>query len=299
MAKAKKTKKAKKKKEIKKGRKILYETGQLDCLNYYSKVFSKIKSFIGDREIATKTFIPKTDIGFILHRGSKDEPLTLKDISGNVNKNFLKKRVDKKLNDVEEELNKNQKLIWRYFVPRKLAEMHYACNYEGAGKKFDRIFIDIDAGKNIQESKYIKVVKELLKQIKKDKRLKKIASFKIYLLWTGASIHVYLLLDKKLPATYYNKYFAFEKGTLTSNWAKEVSEKTDVKVKAGHERKKNAIVFDTSATPSGKLARCPYSLHLNSKGKLTGVSVPINQKDLKKGMFKKLHNLTPDEALNY
>ncbi|MBD3247534.1 hypothetical protein GF378_02855 [Candidatus Pacearchaeota archaeon] len=299
MAKKKKEGKKAKNKKDKKEKGILYSTGQLDCLNYYSKVFSKVKSFVKDREIATKTFIPKTDIGFILHRGSKDEPLTLKDISGNVTKKFLKKRVDKKLHDVEEDLNEKQKLIWRYFVPRKMVEMHYACNYEGSGKSFDRVFIDIDAGKNIDEEDYIQVVKELLKQIKKDNKLSDLCSFKIYLLWTGASLHVYLILDKKLASSDYKKYFAFGKDTLTSKWARAVSEKIGINVKAGHERKKDAIIFDTSATPSGKLARCPYSLHLNSKGKLTGVSVPINQKDLKKGLFKKLKNLTPDEALNY
>ena len=275
---------------------ILYSTGQLDCLTYYTKVFSKIKSFIGNRELATKTFIPESPIPFILHRGSDDPPLHLSDIR--ITSNFLKKRVGKKLHQVEKELNEKQKLIWRYFVPRKFVELHYACNYEHPNKPFDRIFIDIDAGKNIQESTYINVIKQLLKEIKSDKNLKKITSFRTYLLWTGRSVHVYLLLNKKLPHNAYTKYFAFTKSTLTSKWAKNISEKLKIEVKAGHQRTKGAIILDTSATPSGKLARCPYSLHLSSKGKFDGVSIPLKEKDIKIGLFK-LRNLTPEKALDY
>ena len=276
---------------------ILYSTGQLDCLSYYAKIFSKIKSFIRDRELATKTFIPESPIPFILHRGSDDPPLKLSDIR--ITPGFLKKRLGKKLNQVEKELDENQKLIWRYFVPRKFTELHYACNYEGPGKSFDRIFIDTDVGKNIQESRYIDVVKQLLKEIRVDKDLKKLTSFRIYLLWTGKSIHVYLLLSKKLPHSAYNKYFAFTKSTLTSKWAQKISEKTKMKVKAGHQRTPGAIILDTSATPSGKLARCPYSLHLSSKGKFDGVSVPLKESDLKTGLFNKLKRLTPEKALSY
>jgi hypothetical protein len=275
---------------------VLYSSGQLDCLSYYSKVFPKLKSFIQDREIATKTYIPESPIPFIVHRGSDDPPLKLSDIR--ITSSFLKKRVGKKLHQVEKDLNEKEKLVWRYFVPRKLVELHYACNYEHPNKAFDRVFIDIDAGKGTSESNYIEVVKQLLKEIKSDKDLKKLASFRTYLLWTGASIHIYLLLNKKLPHSAYTKYFAFTKNTLTTKWAKAISEKTNMKVKAGHQRTKGVIILDTSATPSGKLARCPYSIHLNSKGKLTGVSVPIKEKDLKQGLFK-LKNLTPDQALKF
>ena len=276
---------------------ILYSTGQLDCLAYYAKVFPKIKSFVGDREIATKTWIPESIPPFILHRGSDDPPLRLSDIK--VTQSLLKKRVGKKLHEVEKELSEKEKLIWRYFVPRKFVELHYACNYEGPGKSFDRVFIDIDAGKNIQEAKYIDVVKQLLKEIRADNELRKLASFRIYLLWTGRSIHVYLLLNKKLPHSAYNTYFAFTKSTLTTKWAQKISEKTKTKVKAGHERTAGAIILDTSATPSGKLARCPYSLHLSSKGKFNGVSVPLKEKDIKLGLFNKLKGLTPEKALSY
>jgi len=275
---------------------ILYSSGQLDCLSYYSKIFSKIKNFIGDRELATKTFIPQSTIPFILHRGSDDPPLKLSDIR--ISQSFLKKRVGKKLHHVEKQLNEKEKLIWRYFVPRKLIELHYACNYESPGKSFDRVFIDIDAGKSISESTYIAVVKQLLKEIRADKELKKLTSFRIYLLWTGASVHVYLLLNKKLPHSAYTKFFAFTKNTLTSKWAKNISEKTKIKVKAGHQRTAGAIILDTSATPSGKLARCPYSLHLSSGGRLNGVSVPLKESMIKPGLFK-LRNLTPDQALKY
>jgi hypothetical protein len=274
---------------------VLYSTGQLDCLSYYSKIFSKIKPFVGDRELATKTFIPESIPPFIVHRGSKDPALRLPDIK--ITPNFLKMRVGKHLKDVEKQLTDKLHLIWRYFVPRKIMELYYACNYESPGKSFDRVFIDIDASKGTSESNYAKVIKQLLKEIRLDQELKKLASFRIYLLWTGASVHIYLLLNKSLPANYYTKYFSFGESTLTTKWANSISEKIKINVKAGHERKKATIILDTSATPSGKLARCPYSLHFNSKGKLNGVSVPIKEKDL--DSLSKLKNLTPDQALKY
>ena len=273
---------------------ILYSTGQLDCLSYYAKIFPKIKSFVRDREIATKTFIPESKPPFILHRGSDEPKLKISDL--HITKRFLNLRVKKKLHQVENRLSEKEKLTWRYFVPRKLAELHYACNYELPNKTISRIFIDVDAGKNISESQYIKVIKELLKQIRLDKELKKLFSYKIKLIWTGASIHVYLLLNKNFPASIYTKYFAFTKNTFTTKWAKNISEKLGINVKAGHERKLNEIILDTSATPPGKLARCPYSLHLNKKGKLTGVSLPIKESDLNN--LSKLKNLSPDEVLN-
>jgi hypothetical protein len=276
---------------------ILYSTGQLDCLNYYSKIFSKIRSFVGDRELATKTFIPESIPPFIVHRGSNSPKLTLSNIK--INSSFLKKRVGKKLHQVEKDLTEQEKLVWRYFVPRKITELHYACNYESPGKSFDRVFIDIDASKGTSETTYLKIIKQLLKEIRSDKELKKITSFRIYLLWTGASIHVYLLLNKKLPAKYYTKYFSFGKTTLTTKWAKKISDKIKTKVKAHHERLKGATILDTSATPSGKLARCPYSLHFSSSGKLNGVSIPLKESMLKIGLFSKLKNLTPDKALKY
>ncbi|HJX50816.1 MAG TPA: hypothetical protein VJ438_05125 [Candidatus Nanoarchaeia archaeon] len=276
---------------------VIYSTGQLDCLSYYSKIFSKIKNFVGDREIATKTYIPESIPPFIVHRGSDDSALRISDLLG-IPQSFLKLRYHKKLHEVEKQLTEKQKLIWRYFVPRKLVELHYACNHEGVGKSFDRIFIDIDASKGTSEAAYIKVVKQLLKEIRADKELKKLSSYRIYLLWTGMSMHVYLILNKKLPHSAYDKYFAFHKDSLTTKWANNISEKTKVKVKAGHERRAGAVILDTSATPSGKLARCPYSLHLNHKGKLTGVAVPLKESQIKSGLFK-LRNLTPDEALRY
>lgn len=272
---------------MKKG--VLYSSGQLDCLSYYIKVLPKIKKFVGDRELATKTYVPKAIPPFILHRGSKDPALKASDIK--VTQAFLKKRVGKKLHQVEKDLSEKDQLVWRYFVPRKLVEMHYACNYEGAGKSFDRVFIDVDAGKGVDDTKYAAVVKQLLKEIRSDKTI----SGQIKLIWTGKGIHVYLMLSGKKPHSFYDKYFAFGKNTLTTKWAKAISEKTKVKTKAGHERTPNTVILDTSATPSGKLARVPYSLHLSSKGVLNGVSVPIKEKDLDN--LNSLKNLTPDKAL--
>lgn len=278
---------------VKKG--ILYASGQLDCLSYYSKIFPKIKSFVGDRELATKTFVPKAIPPFILHRGSKDPKLTLRDIGST--QSLIKMRVGKHIGDVEKHLNKKQHLVWRYFVPRKLTELHYAVNYEGQGKGINRIFIDLDS--KVSEERYLEVVKQLIKEIKKDKRLKKLVSYRIKLIWTGTSVHLYLMLQSKKPRSFYEKYFSFKKGSFTNKWAEEITKKTGVKVSAKHQRQKGSVILDSSATPSGKLGRVPYSLHLNSRGKLTGVSVPIKESDLRIKKFKELKNLTPDKALKY
>jgi hypothetical protein len=275
---------------------ILYSSGQLDCLSYYRKIFPKLKGFLGNREIATKIYL-KGNIPYIIKRGSKDEPLFIDELK--ISDKFLELRKAQDLEDVRDKLKKIEEKIWHYFVPRKITEMHYACNHE-KGEIIDRIFIDIDRGKAYSAEDSRKVVLELLKCIKEDKELKKKVKFKTLILWTGKSFHVYLLLNKKFPVSFYNNFFSWNKNgaTFTEKYAMRISEKTGINVEAHHEKKENKIILDTSATPPGKLARCPFSLHVSIKGEIDGVSVPLKEKELKrKNIVNELLSLTPDKII--
>lgn len=280
---------------IKKG--ILYSSGQIDCLSYYRKIFSKLKNFLGNREIATKIYL-KGNIPYIIKRGSKDEPLFINELK--INDKFIELRKAEDLEDVRNKLNKTEEKIWHYFVPRKITEMHYACNYE-QGKAIDRIFIDIDRGKRYSTEDSRKVALELVNCIKSDKELKKNVKFKTLILWTGKSFHIYLIFNKKFPVSFYNNFFSWNKNgkTFTEKWADIISQKTGIKVEAHHEKEANKIILDTSATPPGKLARCPFSLHVSAKGEIDGVSVPLKKNDLKrKNIINELLSLTPDKVVN-
>ncbi len=280
---------------IKRG--ILYSSGQLDCLSYYKKVFSILKNFLGDREIATKIYIGK-NIPYIIKRGSKDEPLFINELK--IRDKFIELRKAENLEDARNQLNKTEEKIWHYFVPRKITEMHYACNHE-EGKIIDRIFIDIDRGRKYSAEDSRKVALELINCIKTDKELNKNLKFKTLILWTGKSFHVYLMLNKKFPVSLYNDFFSWNKNgkTFTEKYAMKISEKTGIKVEAHHEKEANKIILDTSATPPGKLARCPFSLHASIKGEIDGISVPLKENDLKrKNIINELLSLTPDKVIN-
>lgn len=280
---------------MKKGDKtILNKTGQLDCFSYYKKIFRKkrkfLKKFLQDKEIATKIYLPKDDF-YLVKRGSKEEPLYFPEIK--TSKNFLSLRKDNDLSDVRDKISKKEEKIWHYFVPRKMIEMHYACNKE-KGNKINRIFIDIDPGEKFKAETGRKVALELLKEIKKDKDFREKFNFKTEVIWTGKGFHVYIILKKEHSKKIYQRYFSWEgkKESFIEKWAKSISESIGFKVEAGHERKRNKIILDTSATPPGKLARCPYSLHLNEKGKLVGICVPLKKKDLENNnIVRKLENL--------
>ena len=293
-------------------KRVLYKTGQLDCLSYYNRIFKKkknfLKKFLDTREIATKIYLPEYNEGdFIVKRGSKEKPLYISELLKNNRKKLMSLRKADDLKEVRDKLDSRQEKIWRYFVPRKMVEMHYAFNKE-KGKHMDRIFMDIDHGENYTQEDARKAVLELIRIIKKDKELKETLNknvskkenkgFRIKSLWTGSGFHIYILLNRDVPASFYKKYFSWGKKTKKSfieKWADMVSEKTKFNIKAGHERKKDKIILDTSGTPPGKLARCPYSLNLNNKGEIEGICVPLDDSELKDpNIVKKLRKLTPE-----
>jgi hypothetical protein len=341
---------------------VLYPYGQLDVLDYYSKVSKKLLSFLNGREIASKTvtnslkaanfytpndgsspsgsFFKKrssfkkgdfkkqlmVDKFYFLKRGSNSKPLYVRDLKL-VDEKFLKLRAKGHLKDFKDELSEKQILLWQYFVSRKPMNFFYATNGEGVGKGMGRIFIDIDKGKlgsgklvvggskekekTTTENRTAKtkagsddvrrVALDLVRVIKSDKEFSKLLKFKIFVMWTGVSFHVYLFLKKKIDLDFYKKYLSYgekKEDSFIMKWAKDVSDQTGINVCAGHEKKRGAVILDSSNTPSGKLARVPFSLHLDKNGKIDGVAVPVSEKELSgKNLIKKLEKLTPDIVL--
>lgn len=274
---------------------MLYKRGELDVLDYYSKISRVLDKFLDDREIATKTVLPNFKF---LKRGSNSPRLFIKDLR-EIDDNMLKLRKHH-LDEVRDKLTEKQILIWQYFVPRKPVNFFYATNGENPGKEMDRVFIDIDRQKYSGEDAR-KVASELIKVIKQDSEIKKFLNFKIFVMWTGSSFHVYLFLEKKINLDFYQKYLSYgEKKELSfiEKWAEQVFKKTGINVKAGHQREEDSIILDSSNTPSGKLARVPFSLHVSSKGEIDGVAVPLSEKELEdKNLTKKLEKLTPKSIL--
>ena len=273
---------------------VLYQTDELDVLPYYSQVSKYLLKFLQGRELATKTQLPNFQF---LKRGSNSQPLFIKDMK-QVNSKMLALRT-KHLEEVRNKLTAKQVLIWQYFVPRKPVNFFYACNGEKPGKNMDRIFIDIDRQTHSSEDAR-KVCLELVKIIKIDKEFGKLLKFRIFIMWTGSSFHIYLLLAKKIDNSFYQKYLSYGKKeqSFIEKWAEQVATNSGISVKAGHQREKQAIVLDSSNTPSGKLARTPFSLHISSKGEIDGVTVPVSEKELEDNkLISKLEKLTPDKVL--
>lgn len=247
---------------------ILKPKGVLDTVYYYSLVAKKCRNFLKGRELVSKVFLP---MGItLMRRGSKLEPLYVDELINAVDDKFLELRVKNHLKQVKDRLSKEQIKIWEYFFPRKLCEFHYAVNHEGQGKNIDRIYFDIDRGnKSVEDA--LKVSKELIRLVRRD------FCKKTLLLWTGHSFHVYTFF-KKRPSSFYTKNFS-GKNNLVIKWAREISDKSKINVGAGHEEKRN-IIIDPSQSPSGKIGRVPYSLHIN-KNKIDGVGYVVEKENAK------------------
>jgi len=247
---------------------ILKPKGVLDNVYYYSLVARKCRNFLKDRELAVKVYLPG---GIrLMGRASKLGPLYADNLINAVDENFLELRVKNHLRQVKEKLSEEQIKVWSYFFPRKLCEFHYAVNHEGSGKSLDRVYFDIDRS-NQKKEDALKVAKKLENLIRKD------FSKKTLILWTGNSFHVYAFF-KKSPSSFYTDNFS-GKDSLTSKWAKEIDENLKINVVAGHERKRGKIIIDPSQSPSGKIGRVPYSLHI-SKNKIDGVGYVVGNENI-------------------
>ena len=249
--------------------KELYFNSHLDCLFFYSKHIKEISKFINKQEIAAKIhIIENTKDMMFIRRGSKDPPLFIKELdSKNLTKEFFEIRTRTRRADAIEQklLNKTQEKIWLYFPPNKPVEFYYATNSEGQGKPIERIFIDIDRT-NLPTETAKKVAKALIEEIQNDRSFNKLLKYKIQVLFTGSSYHVYLMLKKPVSHDFYEKYIAYSKNekfpSFIAKWSKEIMKKIKVPVTGGHEKTQNVIILDPSGTPSGKLARVPFSIHV-------------------------------------
>lgn len=280
---------------------LLNPFGKIDVLLYYSIIakIKKLQKFLLKREIASKIWLKN---GFFIRRGSVMEPLYIEEFS-NVSEEFFKLRSQMDLKKAREKLTKVQEKLWLYFPQGKLIDFFYATNKEGKNKPIGRIFFDIDRGKNATAENARNVTSMLFDLIKKDKEFKNLfKKFKLFVSWTGHSFHLYILLDKKISNSAYQKYFSFSKNDplkdFTGKWAQKINEKLSIKVTGSHEKIANTVIIDPSQTPSGKLARCPFSLHMKNFNKINGVSVPLNEEQLKsKKIIKELESLTIEKVI--
>jgi hypothetical protein len=275
---------------------IFYSNNELDVLLYYSKIAICLKNFLKNKKLATKIHLPNL---FFIKRGSDIGPLYIQDLKL-IDKSMITSRKNH-LKDIRNKLTIQQQLVWNYFPPRKLIQLFYATNDEGIGKHIERIFIDIDRRKHTADDSRI-VALNLVEIIKSDKDFNKIFKIKkIIVLWTGASFHVYIMLKNSIKFNFYNRYLSYGVGKNESfimKWAEQLTEKTKILVLAGHEKKEKSIILDSSNTPSGKLARSPFSLHIKDHKTYDGICVPVSFEELKdKTIVKRLHRLTPENVL--
>jgi hypothetical protein len=216
---------------------------------------------------------------------------------------FLKMRSEtKKLDDVRKKLSSRQQLIWEYFIPRHLSDFFYATNSEGAGKPIERIFIDIDRG-SIGQKITQKVTKALVEEIQSDNMFMKKYKGELFVMWTGSSFHLYVFLDKTITSADYENNIAYSKkdplASFIGRWAQKLNNKLGVKVVGSHEKVKDAIILDPSQTPSGKLCRAPFSLHMASDKEINGIAFPLDLDMLDdNGLIDDLKALTPKKVIN-
>jgi len=260
--------------------------GGTDVLLFYGIVGEKLKKFLKGKELASKVWLPQGNIKYFLNRGSKKPPLFIDDFVEAITPEFLQIRNKHHLKDVENQLTEKQKLVWSYFPPRKLADFFYATNNEGAGKQIDRIFFDMDRGEGVTLATAQKVTRTFREIVSKDAELAKlIGKVEPFVSWTGNSFHVYIMLDKPRPNSFYDQHFMFSKNdplaSFTGKWAEQIKKELKINVMGGHEKLPKVLSIDPSQTPSGKLARIPLgSLHMKDANTVDGVSTPVTEKML-------------------
>jgi len=258
-------------------REILKPFGELDVLLFYSIVSPELKTFLGDREVASKVWLKQRSL---LNRGSQLPPLHADEIATKVSVDLLQLRARMGLADARDSLNAVEQKIWGYFPPRKLCDYFYATNHEGRGGEIDRIFYDIDRPKDMPHEKAREVAGLFLEAILSDGQFREYVSDRPLVAWTGSSFHVYLFLKQREKQSFYTENIHYSDATpekgFTAKWLQIVKRKTQIPVIGGHEKKPECITIDPSQTPSGKLARSPLgSLHMSDYQTVDGVSIPI------------------------
>ena len=285
---------------------LLKPYGEIDVLSLYAKFAQHLMDFLKDREIASKTWIPKSKVPYFLNRAGKLGELWIEDFQ-QIDEEFLKLRANHHLSDVRDRLSERQILLWRYFVPRKYSEFFYATNGEGEGRSIDRVFIDIDRT-NLPAERSLEVARLLLEMMETQKKEddefnELVKSVAVY--WTGSSFHIYLFLTSPQPPGFYAEKVQFHSRSVlfkswTDRWVENVRKKVDFKVSGGHEKKKDHIVVDPSQTPSGKLARVPLGcLHIRNF-EPDGISLPLNESMVhEERIVEWLKSVTPEYVVKH
>jgi hypothetical protein len=281
---------------------VLRPFGFLDVLPYYFLVSTTLSDFLKDKELASKIWIPNGPL--ILKRGSKLEPLLIDEMKTLVEDiSFFQERA-KHLSEVREAIGNVHIKVWNYFPPRKLADFYYATNREGKNKPIERIFFDIDRGKRMSAEEARLVAYSFLNELEADERfVELVGKFKTFVMWTGNSFHIYVFPARQLPPSFYERYLSYSKTTpslfnILNTLVKRVREKTGVNVVGGHEKGLDRIVIDPSQTPSGKLARCPFSLHMKDARTVDGVALPLARDMLEnKDIVEFLQKQTPKNVV--
>ena len=176
---------------------IITPFGQTDVLLLYAIAANKLKKYLKDHEIASKIWLPKGHVRYLLKRGSKLEPFYVNELIEAVDLDFLELRsMEEHLKDAKNDITDLQNKVWQYFLPRKLADFFYATNHESPGRKIDRIFFDIDRVKGISAEQVQKTTRIFVETIKEDKELENLlGNFEPFIYWTGNSFHVFFFLD--------------------------------------------------------------------------------------------------------
>jgi len=258
-------------------RDVLKPFGEVDVLPLYAIVSSELVTFLGDREIASRVWLKQRTP---LNRGSQLPPLRVDEISRRVSPDLLQLRAKITLAEARGSLRPVEEKIWRYFPPKRLCDYFYATNHEGQGREIERVFYDIDRPKDMAYEKAREVTHLFLEAVLNDDQFRQFLTGRPLVAWTGSSFHVYLFLKQKQKHDFYDQAIQYtekirDKG-FTAKWLKYVSQRTQVNVIGGHEKKPGSITVDPSQTPSGKLARSPLgSFHMSDYETVDGVSIPI------------------------
>jgi len=258
-------------------RDVLKPFGEVDVLLLYGIVSSELVTFLGDREIASRVWLKQRTL---LNRGSQLPPLYADEMSRKATPDLLRLRAKMSLAEARGSLSAVEEKIWRYFPPKRLCDYFYATNHEGQGREIDRVFYDIDRPKDMPYEKAREVTHLFLEAILNDDQFRQFLTGRPLVAWTGSSFHLYLFLKQKQKHDFYDQAIQYtekmrDKG-FTAKWLQYVSQRTQVNVIGGHEKKPGSITVDPSQTPSGKLARSPLgSFHMSDCETADGVSIPI------------------------
>ncbi|MEW5954944.1 MAG: hypothetical protein AB1626_00200 [Candidatus Micrarchaeota archaeon] len=288
---------------------VLHPFGHTETLLFYGLIAPSLRKFLRGKLVAVKNWIPKGPMPYLIKRGSREPPLSVKELCDAVTPEFLEvRRTIEHLDEAKPKLSAVQQKVWNYFLPRKLNDFFYATNGESPGKPIDRVFFDLDRGDKMSFSQAQEAAKAFVETIEDDSQFKsetgKLLQGGPFVAWTGSSFHVYLFFKKPRPNAVYEKLFQYSKNdalaSYTGRWAAAVQKKVGFKVVGGHEKAPDAVVIDPSQTPSGKLCRVPLgSLHMADAKTVDGVSLPLETKALdEKKLADELRSYTPKRLLD-